>query len=124
MHLRKNITKGNGKARATGFAIPVLGRLPKILADTYLVKCKVQMALRMLDIGNKCSLRICIRKPCGGVRPLTVGHDNNLFLNALAKQAIQKEIAGRDILPETLCSYQKGEGCADGTIVDSIVYLR
>ena len=75
----------------------------------------------MLDIGTECSLRICIGKPCGGVRPLTVGHDDNVFLNGLAQQAIQKEIAGRDILPETLCSYQKGKGCADATIVDGII---
>ena len=121
LNLRKNISKGNGKARATGFAIPVLGRLPKVFVDTYLTKCKVQMALRMLDIGTECSLRICIGKPCGGVRPLTVGHDDNVFLNGLAQQAIQKEIAGRDILPETLCSYQKGKGCADGTIVDGVI---
>jgi hypothetical protein len=34
-NLRKNITKGNGKARATGFAIPILGRLPKIYGLMY-----------------------------------------------------------------------------------------
>ncbi len=33
---RKNLTQGNGKARATGFAVPIFGRLPKIFADTYL----------------------------------------------------------------------------------------
>ena len=43
--LRKNICQGNGKARATGFAIPVLGRLPKIFIDVYLLKCKIQLAL-------------------------------------------------------------------------------
>jgi hypothetical protein len=32
---RKNISKGNRKARATGFAIPVLDRFPKIFADVY-----------------------------------------------------------------------------------------
>jgi hypothetical protein len=39
--LRKNVCQGNGKARATGFAIPVLGRLPKIFLDVYLLKCKI-----------------------------------------------------------------------------------
>ena len=29
--LRKNLSQGNGKARATGFAIPVLGRIPNFL---------------------------------------------------------------------------------------------
>ena len=47
--LRKNIGCGNGKARATGFAIPVLGRLPQIYVDTYLIKCRLQMALWLLD---------------------------------------------------------------------------
>jgi hypothetical protein len=91
--LRKNIVCGNGKARATGFAIPVLGRLPKIFIDTYIIKCKLQMTLRLLDTGTECSMRICIGKPCGGVRPLTVGHDDNVFLNGIAQQAIQQEIA-------------------------------
>jgi len=120
-NLRKNITKGNGKARATGFAIPVLGRIPKIFIDTYIIKCKLQMALRLLDIGTESSLRICIGKPCGGIRPLTVGHDDNVFLNGLAQQAIQKEMARLKLLPENLCSYQKGKGCGDATIIDNIV---
>ena len=120
-NLRKNVAQGNGKARATGFAIPVLGRLPKIFLDVYLLKCKLQMTLRLLDVGTECSLRICIGKPCGGVRPLTVGHDDNVFLNGLAQQAIQKEIARLKIIPENVCSYQKGKGCADATIVDGIV---
>jgi hypothetical protein len=118
--LRKNIQQGNGKARATGFAIPVLGRLPKIFADTYLLKCKLQLALRLLDMGTENSLRICIGKPCGGVRPLTVGHDNNVFLNGIAQQAIQVEIANLKILPENLCSYQRGKGCSDATIVSCV----
>jgi hypothetical protein len=37
-NIRKNVTKGNGKARATGFAITVLGRLPKIFVDVYTLK--------------------------------------------------------------------------------------
>jgi hypothetical protein len=77
--------------------------------------------LRLLDTGRKCSLQICIGKPCGGVRPLTVGHHDNVFLNGLAQQAIQQEIAGLNILPDNVCSYQKGKGCADATIVDGIV---
>ena len=92
-NLRKNILQGNGKARATGFAIPVLGRLPQIFINTYFLKCKLQMALRLLDLGTESSLRICIGKPCGGVCPLTVGHDDSVFLNGLAQQAIQQEIA-------------------------------
>jgi hypothetical protein len=78
-----------------GFGIPVLGRLrlPKIFIDTYILKCKLQMALRLLDIGTESSLCICIGKLCGGVRPLTVGHNDNVFLNGLAQQAIQNEIA-------------------------------
>jgi len=36
-NLRKNIVQGNGKSRATGFAIPVLGRLPKIFIGTYVL---------------------------------------------------------------------------------------
>jgi len=118
--LRKNASKGAGKARATGFAIPVLGRLPKIFLDAYIIKCKVQMALRLLDIGTETSLRICIGKPCGGVRPLTVGHDDNVFLNALAQQAIQQELARHKILPDNLCSYQKGKGCPDATILNTV----
>jgi hypothetical protein len=120
-HLKKNICQGNGKARATGFGIPVLGRFPKWYLDTYYLKCKLQLTLRLLDLGTQCSLRICIAKPCGGVRPLTVGHDDNVFLNGIAQQAIQKEIARTKILPENVCSYQKGKGCNDATIVDSIV---
>jgi hypothetical protein len=79
------------------------------------------MTLRLLDIGTECSLRICIGKPCGGVRPLIVGHDNNAFLNGPAQQAIQKEIARLKVLPENVYSYQKGKGCADATIVNYIV---
>jgi hypothetical protein len=43
---------------------------------------------------------MCIGKPCGGVIPLTVGHDDNIFLNGLAQQAIQKEISRLKVLPE------------------------
>jgi hypothetical protein len=75
------------------------------------------MALRLLDIGTESSLRRCIGKPCGGVRPLIVGHDNNVFSNGLAQQAIQKEIAHIKLLPENLCSYQRGKGCGDATII-------
>jgi len=120
-NLRQNVTGGNVKARATGFAIPVLGRLPKIFLDTYLIKCKLQMTLRMLDTGTECSLRICIGKQCGGVWPLTVGHDDNVFLNGIAQQAIQKEIAKHRVLPENVFSCQKGKGCSDATIIDCIV---
>jgi hypothetical protein len=79
------------------------------------------MALRLLDFGTENSLRICIGKPCGGIRPLTVGHDDNVFLNGIAQQAIQKEIARLKVLPENVCSYQKGKGCAYATIVDCVV---
>jgi len=49
--LRKNAAAGNGKARATGFAVPVLGRLPKIISiETYLIQCKLQLTLRLLDL--------------------------------------------------------------------------
>jgi hypothetical protein len=120
-NIRKNVTKGNGKARVTGFAIPVLGSLPKIFVDVYTLKWKLQMALQLLDVGTENSLRICIGKPCGGVRPLTVGHDDNVFLNGLAQQAIQKEIARLKLLPDNVCSHQHGKGCADATIVDQIV---
>jgi hypothetical protein len=102
------MTQGNGKARATGFSIPVLGRLPKVFIDTYVLKCKLQMALRLLDIGTECSLQICIGKPCGSVHPFMVGHNDNVFLTGLAQQAIQQEIAKTKVLPENLCSYQKG----------------
>ncbi|MFN9982131.1 MAG: hypothetical protein ACK53Y_19550, partial [bacterium] len=51
-NLRKNAASGNGKARASGFAIPVLGRLPQIFLDTYLLKCQIQLTLRLLDIGT------------------------------------------------------------------------
>jgi len=79
-------------------------------------------SLRLLDIGTECCLRICIGKPCGGVWPLTVGHDDNVFLNGPAQQAIQQETARLDILPENiLYSYQKGKGCTDATIVDCMV---
>ena len=43
--LRKNVCLGNGKARATGFAIPVLGCLPKIFLDVYIKKCQIQEGL-------------------------------------------------------------------------------
>ncbi len=79
------------------------------------------MALRLLDIGAESSLCICIGKPVGGIRPLMVGHDDNIFLNGLAQQTIQKEIARIKLLPENLCSYQKGKGCGDATIIDNVV---
>jgi hypothetical protein len=79
------------------------------------------LRLRLLDFGTGNSLRICIGKPCGIVWPLRVGHDDNIFLNGLAQQAIQKEIARLNVLLENICSYQKGKGCADATIVDGIV---
>lgn len=78
------------------------------------------MALRLLDTGTECSLCICIGKPCGGVRPLTVGHDDNIFLNGVAQQAIQQEIAKNGVLPENVYSYQKGKGCTNATLIDSI----
>jgi hypothetical protein len=46
----------------------------------------------------------------GGVRPLTVGHDDNVFLNGMAQQAIQREIARLKVLPHNVYSYQKGKG--------------
>jgi hypothetical protein len=49
------------------------------------------------------------------------GHDDNVFLNGLAQQAIQKEIVRLKLLPDNICSYQRGKGCADATIVDQIV---
>ena len=100
---------------------PVLGRLPKPYTDAFLFKCKIQMALRLLELRTECSLRICIGKPCGEVRPLAVGHDDNVYLNGFAQQAIQKEIARLQILPENLCSHQKGKGCSNATIVDGVV---
>ena len=87
----------------------------------YLLKCKLQLALHLLDVRTESSLRICIGEPCGGIRPLTVGHDNNVFLNGIAQQAIQKEIARLNLLPENVCSYQKGQGCADATIADCVI---
>lgn len=79
------------------------------------------MTLQLLDTGTECSLRICIGRPCSGVRPLTIGHDDNVFLNGIAQQAIQKEIAKHNMLPPNVFSYQKGKGCGDATIIDSIV---
>jgi hypothetical protein len=119
--LRSNASKGIGKARATGFAIPVLGRFLKVFLDAYIIKCKLQMSLRLLDMGTENSLRICIEKPCGGIRPLTVGHDDNVYLNGLEQQAIQQEMARNKVLPESLHSYQKRKGCNDATIVDTVL---
>jgi len=44
-----------------------------------------------------------------------------VFLNKLAQQAIQNEIARIKLLPKNLCSYQKKKGCGDATIVDNVV---
>jgi hypothetical protein len=44
-----------------------------------------------------------------------------VFLNGIAQQALQREIAKAKILPENIYSYQKRKGCADATIVDGIV---
>jgi hypothetical protein len=82
--------------------------------------CKLHVTLCLLDMGTKCSLCICIGKPCGVICPLTEGHDDNVFLNGLTQQAIQKDIAHLQMLPENLCSYQLGKGCSDATIVDGI----
>jgi hypothetical protein len=71
-YLRRDIANKNGKAHATGWTIGSLGRLPQIFTDTYLLKAKIQLTLRLLDFNTEQSLRICIPKPCGGVRPLTV----------------------------------------------------
>ena len=94
------------------------------IADCYLVLIKKPKRITkasLLDMGTTSSLRICIGKPCGGIRPLTVGHDDNVFLNGIAQQAIQQEIARLNVLPENVCSYQKGKGCADATIVNCVV---
>jgi len=79
------------------------------------------MTLRLLDVGTESSLCICIGKPCGGTRPLTVSHDHNVFLNGVAQQTLQVEIARTKLLPENLCSYQKGKGCNHATIVNAVV---
>jgi hypothetical protein len=50
-----------------------------------------------------------------------VGHNDNVFLNGLAQQAIQKEIARTNLLPDNLYSYQKGKGCVDAIIIGCIV---
>jgi hypothetical protein len=50
-----------------------------------------------------------------------VGHDDNVFLNGLAQQAIQKEISRMNVLPPNIVSFQKGKGCADATIIDLVV---
>jgi hypothetical protein len=99
----------------------VLGRLLNIFVDAYILKCKLQMTLRLLDIGTESSLHVCIGKPCEGVCPLTVGHDDNVFLNGLAQQAIQQEIDRNKLLPDNVCSYQQGKDCADATILDITV---
>jgi hypothetical protein len=44
-----------------------------------------------------------------------------MFLNGFAQQALQKEITGLQMLPENLCSYQRGKGCSDVTIVEGMV---
>jgi hypothetical protein len=83
-YLRRVIAKKNGKARATGWTIGSLGRLPQIFTDSYLLKAKIQPTLHLLDFYTEQSLRICIPKPFGGVRPLTVSHDDNAYLNGSA----------------------------------------
>jgi hypothetical protein len=60
-------------------------------------------------------------KPCGGVRHLMVRQDDNVFLNGIAQQAIQQEIAKHKILPENVFSFQKGKGCSDATLIDTII---
>ena len=110
-----------GKARATGWAISTLDRLPQIFTDTYLLKAKIQLTLRLLDFNTEQSLRICIPKPCGGVRPLTVSHDDNVYLNGFAQRALQHLLSQHNVLPPNLCSYQKGKGCSNATLIDNIV---
>jgi len=66
---RKDITAGQGKAGYKNFNIAVLGRLPKIYADMYLLKIKLQLVLRILDNSTDMLAQVCIPKGDGGVRP-------------------------------------------------------
>lgn len=50
-----------------------------------------------------------------------MGHDDNAFLNGLAQQAIQQELAKHKMLPDNVFSYQKGKSCANATIIDGVV---
>ena len=77
--------------------------------------------MHLLDFNTEQSLRICIPKPCGGVRPLTVSHDDNVYLNGFAQRALQHLLSQHNVLPPNLCSYQKGKGCSNATLIDNIV---
>jgi len=53
-----------------------------------------------------------------------VGHDDNVFLNGLAQQAIQKEIARLKVLPENLCSYHEVKGAEMQQLLTKKFYKR
>jgi len=85
------------------------------------LKCEIHLTLRLIDEFTERAYRICIPKPDGGVRPLTVAHDDNCFLNANIQKSFQRSMREKKIINENIFSFQKGKSCADATIIDCII---
>jgi len=121
LELEKCLVKGMGKARAENFSVSVavFGRFPPIFAEIYLLKLYLHLSLRIIDRETERSLRVCIPKADEGVRPITVAHDDNCFMNMLVQKAFQSQVDKR--LPRYLSSFRKGRGCQDATLVDGVV---
>jgi hypothetical protein len=113
-NIEKVLTKGRGKARVNNFSIAVIGRFPPIVAEIYRIKSELHLSLRMIDRFTEQSLRICIPKGEGKVRPITVAADDLAFLNSIVQKSFQGQVKIRD----WITSFRRGMGCTNSTLTD------
>ena len=119
--IRKATLLGRGKARTDGFTLGVLGRFPAVFTEIFMLKTEIHLTLRLIDRNKQNSLRICIPKPDGSVRPITVASDDLCFTNHLLRVELHKELENNKALPENLISFRKGKNCSDATITDNVI---
>ena len=119
--IKKTVLLGRGKARTDGFTLGVLGRLPAIFTEIFMLKTELHLTLRLIDRNKQNSLRVCIPKGDGSVRPITVASDDLCITNHLVRLELHKDLEKSGVLPENLISFRKGRSCSDATITDNII---
>jgi hypothetical protein len=48
-------------------------------------------------------------------------YNDSVYLNGFAQRSLHCLLSQHNVLPPNLCSYQKGKGCSNATLIDSIV---
>ena len=112
----KQLIKGFGPERESGFQVSALGRLTMNMCTAGLNLIKWQLHTQSIANAFKPIKRALTPKPNNGIRPLSLQHDIICFILGITQKALMTTLEDLQVVHPCMFSYRPGRGTTEALI--------